>query len=83
YALSFIAVFVLRHREPSAPRPFRAWGHPWTTGLVLVSSIVFLLGAIAADHENSPWALGLLVVSYPTFLLTRRRSLRERLGSRA
>lgn len=73
YALSFVAVFVLRRREPNAPRPYRTWGHPWTTGIVLVGSIAFLLGAIAADHENSLWALGLLVVSYPVFRLTRTR----------
>jgi len=72
YALSFLAVFVLRRREPSAPRPYRAWGHPWTTGIVLVGSIAFLLGAIAADHENSLWAVGLLVISYPAFRLTRK-----------
>jgi APA family basic amino acid/polyamine antiporter len=81
YALSFLAVFVLRRREPNASRPYRAIGHPWTTGIVLVGSIAFLVSAIAADHENSIWALGVLAVSYPAFLITRRRSLRERLGS--
>ena len=28
YTLSFIAVFVLRRREPDKPRPYRAWGYP-------------------------------------------------------
>ena len=71
YALSFLAVFVLRRREPSAARPYRAWGHPWTTGIVLIGSIAFLVSAVAADHENSLWALGLLAVSYPLFRVTR------------
>ena len=79
YALSFLAVFVLRRREPNAARPYRAWGHPWTTGVVLVGSIAFLLSAMFADRENSPWALGLLVVSYPVFRMTRKR---EGLGAR-
>ena len=73
YALSFLAVFVLRRREPRAPRPYRARGHPWTTGVVLAGSIAFLVSAVAADRENSLWALALLVISYPAFLLTRRR----------
>jgi APA family basic amino acid/polyamine antiporter len=77
YALSFIAVFVLRRREPDLPRPYHAVGHPWTTGFVLAGSIAFLVSAIAADHENSLWALGVLVVSWPAFLLTRKRPLRE------
>lgn len=78
YALSFLAVFVLRRREPNAARPYRAWGHPWTTGIVLVGSIAFLVSAVAADHENSLWALGLLAVSYPVFRVTRKR---EALGA--
>jgi APA family basic amino acid/polyamine antiporter len=73
YALSFMAVFVLRRREPRASRPYRAIGHPWTTGVVLAGSIAFLVSAVAADRENSLWALALLAISYPAFRLTRRR----------
>ncbi|HKN68563.1 MAG TPA: APC family permease [Gemmatimonadaceae bacterium] len=74
YALSFLAVFVLRQREPGAPRPYRAFGHPWTTGLVFAGSIAFLVSAVVSDTRNSLWALGLLVISYPAFRLTRRTS---------
>ena len=71
YTLSFISVFVLRRREPEKERPYRAWGYPWTTGLALAGSIVFLVGAIAADMENSIYALVLLAVSYPLFRLMK------------
>jgi APA family basic amino acid/polyamine antiporter len=67
YALSFISVFVLRRREPDTPRPYRAWGYPWTTGVALVGSIAFLIGAIASDTGNSVFALMALVASYPVF----------------
>jgi len=72
YTLSFLAVFALRRREPAALRPYRARGHPWTTGLVLTGSLAFLAGAIAQDTRNSLFALGLLVASYPVFLTVRR-----------
>jgi APA family basic amino acid/polyamine antiporter len=71
YTLSFIAVFLLRRREPDAPRPFRAWGHPWTTGFVWLGSLAFLTSAIVGDRRNSLIALVILVVSYPVFRLTR------------
>jgi len=71
YTLSFISVFVLRRREPEKERPYRAWGYPWTTGLALTGSILFLLGAIAADMRNSIYALALLAVSYPLFRLMK------------
>ncbi|HEU4714755.1 MAG TPA: APC family permease [Pyrinomonadaceae bacterium] len=73
YALSFISLFVLRRREPDRPRPYRAWGHPWTTGLALLGSLVFLAGAIASDTENTLYALLLLAASYPVFRLIKWR----------
>jgi APA family basic amino acid/polyamine antiporter len=76
YTLSFIAVFALRRREPDAPRPYRARGHPWTTGLVLAGSLAFLAGAVVQDTRNSLVALGLLVVSYPVFRGVRRAGRR-------
>lgn len=73
YALSFLSLFVLRRREPAASRPFRAWGHPWTTAVALLGSVVFMLSAIAADPRNSLWAVGLLFLSYPAYLLVSRK----------
>jgi APA family basic amino acid/polyamine antiporter len=67
YTLSFLSVFVLRRREPDTPRPYRAWGYPWTTALALVGSIAFLIGAIASDPTNSLIALIALAASYPAF----------------
>lgn len=67
YILSFVSLFVLRRREPEKQRPYRAWGYPWTTGLALVGSLLFLAGAIASDTRNSLYALALLAASYPVF----------------
>jgi APA family basic amino acid/polyamine antiporter len=72
YTVSFTSVFVLRRREPQRPRPYRAWGYPFTTALALAGSIAFLVGAAAADTRNSLYALGLLAVSYPAFRWSRR-----------
>ena len=67
YILSFVSLFVLRHREPDKPRPYRAWGYPVTPALALIGSVLFLALAIRADTKNSVYALGLLAVSYPVF----------------
>jgi APA family basic amino acid/polyamine antiporter len=74
YTLSFVTLFVLRRREPDAPRPYRAWGHPFTTGLALVASVVFLIGAVMSDLRNSLYSIGLLFLSLPVYLLIRRVS---------
>jgi len=87
YTLSFLSLFVLRHREPQAERPYRAWGYPWTTGLVLLGSVAFLVGAVIADLKDtsaarhySIYALALLVLSYPAYRLLRRAGYESEAG---
>ena len=74
YALSFISLFVMRIREPNAERPYRAFGHPITTAIALLASVVFLIGAIMGDPGNSLWAVRLLVASLPAYLLVRPKT---------
>lgn len=71
YTMSFISVFVLRRREPELERPYRTWGYPWTTGLALLGSVAFLVGAVASDTRTSLYALALLAASYPAFILLK------------
>ena len=74
YTLSYASVFVLRKREPDMPRPYRAWGYPWLTGVALLASVLFLIGSIVTDQKNAPLALGMLVLSYPVFRVLKRVS---------
>ncbi|PYT82342.1 MAG: APC family permease [Acidobacteria bacterium] len=77
YTLTYTSLFVLRKREPQMNRPYRAWGHPWTTGIALGGSVLFLIGSIVADRENAPWALALLILSYPVYRLMKFASRRD------
>ncbi|MFN2637880.1 MAG: APC family permease [Gemmatimonadaceae bacterium] len=74
YALIFASVFILRKREPDAPRPFRARGHPWTTGLVFLLSLAFLVGAAVTDTKNSVYSILLLGLSWPVYRLMKPKS---------
>jgi len=79
YTLSYSSLFLLRKREPQMARPYRAWGYPWTTGIALTASVVFLVASIVTDLQGSIasgrfWppspavlALAVLVLSYPVF----------------
>jgi len=71
YLVGLVCLFALRIREPERPRPYRAWGHPWSTAIVLVGSVAFLVGALRNDTTNSGWALLLIGVSVPVFQVTR------------
>jgi len=71
YLLSFISLFILRAREPDLPRPYRAWGYPWTTALALLGSIGFLIEAVREDRANSILTLKALACSFPVFLILK------------
>ena len=59
YAVCCLALFALRRREPAAPRPFRAWGYPWSGAIVLIGAFAFLAGALVGDTTNGLAALAL------------------------
>ena len=71
YVAAMLSLIALRRREPEAPRPFRAWGYPWTVWIVLAVSAAFLAGAVAGDPWNSAAAAGLLAVSWPLWRALR------------
>jgi APA family basic amino acid/polyamine antiporter len=62
YAVCCLALVVLRRREPNADRPVRAWGYPWSAGIVVVGAIVFLGGVLVNDTPSALKAAGLLAV---------------------
>ncbi len=72
YALSFVSLFVLRYREPDAPRPFRVPLYPLVPALALLGSLAFLVAAIYSDTKNSLMALSLVAVSWPVYWVLRR-----------
>jgi APA family basic amino acid/polyamine antiporter len=72
YLSGFVALIVLRRREPDLERPFRAWGYPWTTIVVIIGSVAFLIGAVLGDTINALYALMLIAASYPLYLIAKR-----------
>ena len=62
YALCCVALVVLRRREPELPRPYQAWGYPWSVWLVAGGSVIFLFGMLTGDIFNGLEAFGLLAI---------------------
>jgi APA family basic amino acid/polyamine antiporter len=61
YLVCCLALVMLRRREPATPRPFRAWGYPWSAAIVLAGAAAFLVGAVVADTANAAIAIALLL----------------------
>jgi basic amino acid/polyamine antiporter, APA family len=74
YTGAYVSLIVLRRTRPAAPRPFRVFGYPGVTLLVLAASLAFLVGAVLNDRRNSVYALILLMASFPVRLLFKARA---------
>jgi APA family basic amino acid/polyamine antiporter len=73
YMLTASTIFVFRHRDPDAPRPYRVWGYPVVPFLFVLASGVLLYYTFADNVRNS--ALGCLVIlaGIPVFYAFARR----------
>lgn len=78
YSALLVGVLILRRREPHAERPYRAWGHPWSTVFCLLAwSLIAIIMAVAAPDSALSAAL-MTAVSIPIYLAVkywRRRQL--------
>jgi APA family basic amino acid/polyamine antiporter len=74
--VAVLALFVLRRRQPDAPRPFRAWGYPVAPAVYACASAAIVLNGLL--RAPGPTGAGLLIIAagVPAFLLFRRRPSR-------
>ncbi len=78
------SLFVLRRREPDAPRPFRAWGYPLAPAIFTVASALIVANALWTDllrpiMSGTAWgpaAAGLIVIALglPVYFVLRSRA---------
>ena len=68
------ALFVLRRREPSAPRPFRAWGYPVAPGIFVAASAAMVVNAIWREPAASGAGVLLIAAGVPLHVWFRRRA---------
>jgi amino acid transporter len=66
--------FVLRGREPSLARPFRAIFYPWLPALVLITDVALLALFGWADHTGIIFAIVLAALCVPLAWLAKRGS---------
>jgi APA family basic amino acid/polyamine antiporter len=82
--VAVLALFVLRRREPQAPRPFRAIGYPVAPAVFAVASALIVANALYRDlvvpvrqgTEWGPAAAGLIVIGLgvPLYYFFKRRA---------
>jgi APA family basic amino acid/polyamine antiporter len=75
YVVLIAGVIILRSRQPEADRPYRAWGHPWSTYICLFGWLLMGLYEAVAEIETAAYAAIMVAVSWPVYrYLVRSRS---------
>jgi len=69
--IAVAAVFVLRAREPNAPRPFKALGYPFTPAIFVLFSLVMVVNAIYRQPLASGTGLLVIASGIPLYLYYR------------
>ncbi len=75
YSVCCLALLVLRVREPEHPRPFRAWGYPWSAVIVLAGAAAFLVAAVIGDTINAGEAAAVMAAGLLGRAIVARRRL--------
>jgi basic amino acid/polyamine antiporter, APA family len=68
------AVFVLRARDPHAPRPFKALGYPWTPGIFVIVSLAIVLNAFYTDPRVTGLGALIILAGIPLYFFYTRKN---------
>ena len=73
YLALIVGIIILRKTEPDEDRPYKAWGHPWSTFICLVGWSIITVFQAWVERETALYALGMIAVSLPVYLYLARR----------
>lgn len=79
HAATGAAIFVLRRTRPDWPRPYRAWGYPWTPAIFILTALAFVINTLWERPIESLWGLGVVALGVPAYAWWRRAQRRESL----
>ena len=73
-AVAVACVFVLRWREPDAPRPFRAWGYPWAPGVFVIAGGAMVINEMIRNGATAIAGVAVIAAGVPIYFLFARRA---------
>jgi APA family basic amino acid/polyamine antiporter len=72
YVVLIVGVIILRSRQPDADRPYRAWGHPWSTYTCLFGWILIALFQAGVEIDTAAYAAIFMAISWPVYRILVR-----------
>ena len=76
YILTITGLFVLRIKQPNAPRPYKAWGYPVLPALYIVMAAWICIVLLRYKPQYTWPGLVLVLLGIPVYLFWSRRQVR-------
>lgn len=73
YMIATSTVFVFRHREPDAPRPYRMWGYPVVPAIFVLVAAALLVYTFKNEWPNSAYGVLVILAGLPFFAYFARK----------
>lgn len=77
YILTIMGLFLLRFKQPDAPRPYKTWGYPLLPALYIGMAIWICLVLLRYKPQYTWPGLFLVLLGIPVYLFWSRRPSRE------
>lgn len=70
-AIAVCALFVLRRRDPHAPRPFSAIGYPWAPAIFVIASAIMVANAFWREPRPTLAGVAVILLGIPVYYIFR------------
>jgi APA family basic amino acid/polyamine antiporter len=69
YALTVLGIFILRKKQPTLERPYKAFAYPVLPAIYILLAIVFCVALIIMEPVYAGWGLGIVLVGIPLYYI--------------
>ncbi|WP_298737420.1 amino acid permease [uncultured Chitinophaga sp.] len=73
YVLTILGIFILRKKQPDAPRPYKAFGYPVLPMLYIIVAVSLALLLLIFEANYTLPGLGIILLGIPLYYIGRRK----------
>ena len=73
YVLAFVAVFILRKRNPGALRPYSVPGYPVIPVIAILGSVYIAFSMLVNSPGDALYALGITLAGVPVYIMLQKK----------
>lgn len=74
-AVAVASLFVLRRRDPNAPRPFRAWGYPWAPAIFVLACAAMVVNEMIRTRATVLAGIAVIAAGIPVYFVFKGRRI--------